>query len=525
MKHFLFKVKKVTKDFFTNKSAFSLVELIVVIAIMAVMAAVLAPALLGYVERSRAQKDTSAMSEVVNSVQLSLADQDVYDEMLMYSAEQYSCYVDSDSPDEANKVDIKAGKYFMYNDNERQLDETVYKLDGVMRGVTITFAPDAAASNSATLDLIKGHVNKYLPSGKKTYGGLTGTAASPKLADIPESELYNSLRATIGDKIAISSQTYRNSEYTIFISMGTTGGQEAAAQDAIKVWGQFSGTNLPEGSSVAGNTATGSNEFKEPSNGGGVTEEQTNIIPVGSIYATGLQSKNCSNCDPFWGWCWCDVTILEAGENFPAETNQYDLYFQGDYAYMYQGEYRCSDNDGCPYVIELGNGFQIMGFHTPCGGSNSGTSGWCVGLRDRTKTVYGEILESINGHKVTKIAYLFTGHKITAAPSVPQGTINMLGAFASTNITTHPDMTRATNVECMDYAFQGCVFLTSAPKIPASVRNRPMELFDNCRQLTGVIQLPCSIYNSFPPPHQFSGCPATTEFYHIPNCDGSCGVD
>ena len=259
---------KIKTNFKNATKGFSLVELIVVIAIMAVMAAVLAPALLGYVERSRAQKDYSAMGEVTNAIQLSLADQNVYDEMLKYSAEQYSCYVDSDSPDDANKVDIKAGKYYMYSDEERQLDETVYKLDGVMRGVTITFAPDAAASNSATLDLIKGHVNKYLPSGKKTYGGLTGATASPKLADIPESELYNSLRATIGDKINISSQTYRNSEYTIFISMGTTGGQEAAQQDAIKVWGQFSGTNLPEGSSVAGNTATGSNEFKEPTNGG-----------------------------------------------------------------------------------------------------------------------------------------------------------------------------------------------------------------------------------------------------------------
>ena len=261
------RLKQKFNKFIHNKSAFSLVELIVVIAIMAVMAAVLAPALLGYVEKSRMQKDDSAFDEVVNSIQLSLVDQDVYDEMLKYSAEQYSCYVDSESPDEANKVDIKAGKYYMYSDEERQLDETVYKLDGVMRGVTITFAPDAAASNNATLDLLKGHVNKYLPSGKKTYGGLTGANASPKLADIPESELYNSLRATVGDKITINSQTYRNSEYTIFISMGTTGGQEAAAQDAIKVWGQFSGTNLPEGSSVAGNTSTGSNEFTGESDG------------------------------------------------------------------------------------------------------------------------------------------------------------------------------------------------------------------------------------------------------------------
>lgn len=103
MKKFVSKIKKGCYRFMTGKSGFSLVELIVVIAIMAVMAAVLAPALLGYVERSRAQKDNSGMDEVVNSIQLSLADQDVYDEMLKYSAEQYSCYVDSDSPDEANK--------------------------------------------------------------------------------------------------------------------------------------------------------------------------------------------------------------------------------------------------------------------------------------------------------------------------------------------------------------------------------------------------------------------------------------
>ena len=64
----------------TNENkGFSLVELIVVIAIMAVMAAVLAPSLLGYVERSRAQKDDSAMGELTNSIKLALADQDVFD--------------------------------------------------------------------------------------------------------------------------------------------------------------------------------------------------------------------------------------------------------------------------------------------------------------------------------------------------------------------------------------------------------------------------------------------------------------
>ena len=64
-----------------NKKGFSLVELIVVIAIMAVLVGVLAPALMSNVEKSRAQKDVSAMSEVTNSVELALADESIYDEV------------------------------------------------------------------------------------------------------------------------------------------------------------------------------------------------------------------------------------------------------------------------------------------------------------------------------------------------------------------------------------------------------------------------------------------------------------
>lgn len=45
---------------------------------MAVMLAVLAPALMGNTERSRAQKDLSAMSEVTSAIQLAMTDQDIY---------------------------------------------------------------------------------------------------------------------------------------------------------------------------------------------------------------------------------------------------------------------------------------------------------------------------------------------------------------------------------------------------------------------------------------------------------------
>lgn len=271
-------IKKKFKAFMTGKSGFSLVELIVVIAIMAVMAAVLAPALLGYVEKSRMQKDDSAMDEVVNAMYLNLADQDVYDELLRYSCEQYSCYVDSDSPDAANKVEIKPGKYYMYSDEERQLDETAYQLDGLMRGVTITFAPASGSPNEATIDLAKGQLNKYMPSSAKTYGGLN----KPQCTDVAIGEksdatLYHWLRSVVGNTIKLSSQTYRNSEYTIFVSMGTTGGNQADMQDAIQIWGQWSGTNLEPGSNVAMDTSNKTN----PSEGQiVVTAPEVKTIPA-----------------------------------------------------------------------------------------------------------------------------------------------------------------------------------------------------------------------------------------------------
>ena len=253
----------------TNENkGFSLVELIVVIAIMAVMAAVLAPSLLGYVERSRAQKDDSAMGELTNSIKLALADQDVFDEVLAYTQKNTkSCYVDDAdhntlpgtpaAPYVVTKEAIAGGASdqttsWMVDDSERNLDETKYAFTGNMRGVTITFAAADGSTNKATYDLAEGIVNgsatlgadcapnatKPCTFGKMDSSGTTQTSNTGKL--------YNRVRATVGDKIELSSQTYRNSEYTVFIRMGSTGGNQATAQDAIAVYGQWNGTNLAE---------------------------------------------------------------------------------------------------------------------------------------------------------------------------------------------------------------------------------------------------------------------------------------
>ena len=270
-------MNKITEN---KNSGFSLVELIVVIAIMAVLTSVLAPSLLSYVEKSRMQKDDSAMGEVTNSIKLALADQNVYDECLAYNVtDNFSCYIDDDET--AYKTDAKymvldkckktsgTGSHthtgssaalpnadddnFHYNDTTRLKDETAYIPAGRMRGMTLTFMSTGGA-NSAEFKMGEAKVNLMstkdtTTASKAVAGAQKGSHTATTLSAMTttggqQGQLYNKLRAQIGDSITLSSQTYRNSEYTVFIRMGSLGGNDAAAQDAIAVYGQWNGTNL-----------------------------------------------------------------------------------------------------------------------------------------------------------------------------------------------------------------------------------------------------------------------------------------
>ena len=258
-------------EILTNENkGFSLVELIVVIAIMAVMTSVLAPSLLGYVEQSRMAKDDSAMGEVNNAIKLALADQNVYDECLIYNVKgNFSCYADEDATTnvDANKVLDKEvdgaatnwgtgenADYWHYNDNARLKDETLYVPAGNMRGMTLTFTPDGLytgdIANEATFKMADARVNEVtkdtIKKGRSEAALRTSTLTLKEMQTTAAKQgmLYNKLRAVIGDNIVLSSQTYRNSEYTVFIRMGTMGGNQVSQQDAVAVYGQWSGTNL-----------------------------------------------------------------------------------------------------------------------------------------------------------------------------------------------------------------------------------------------------------------------------------------
>ena len=252
-------------EILTNENkGFSLVELIVVIAIMAVMTSVLAPSLLGYVEQSRMQKDDSAMGEVNNAIKLALADQDVYDECLIYNVkDNWSCYADGvaatnvdtakveDKNNGATAGTVETGDYWHYNDTTRVKDETLWVPAGSMRGMTLTFTASAQA-NEAEFPMATARVNQMtrkvdsIKSGRGESPARTAplTMENMQTSAATKGRLYNKLRAVIGNSIVLSSQTYRNSEYTVFIRMGTMGGNQSENQDAVAVYGQWNGTNL-----------------------------------------------------------------------------------------------------------------------------------------------------------------------------------------------------------------------------------------------------------------------------------------
>ena len=425
------KLKAQFKRFMTGKSGFSLVELIVVIAIMAVMAAVLAPALLGYVEKSRAQKDDSALNEVTNSMQLALADADIYDELVNFAVEDnYSCYCDGDSTTNtnANRTITKSPNLWLFNDNARLLDETVYKPAGKMRGVTVTFKPNGKSEYI----LKDGIVNQIGNDSTKK-----GSGAGKTLADANFERLYNRVRSTVGDTIKVNSQTYKNSDYTIFISMGTTGGSQADKQDAIQVYGQYNGTNLPEVANASNIT-------------GGSQDEHEIIIRKGIVPDDCTYTPN------------GETPIKGNGTNiFPKSPKRGDIYEEGDYKYTY---YR---------------------------GGDYGTK-WSAVVLDKTKSSYGKIITEIAGEPVTNVCRTFKNCKsLVVAPIIPNGVTNMFGTFGyCSSLIKAPEIPES--VRNLYWTFGYCSSLIESPEIPSGVTNM-VGMFYDCKSLVVAPTIPNNI--------------------------------
>ena len=237
-----------------NKNkGFTLIELVVVIGILVAMTGALVPALLGYTENTRADKDTSQMQEVATAIEMAMANEHIYDELLMYAIENnFSCYADGNPATNTTvnrKEDFNVGgnaegivggeDLWSYDDDARTLPKVQYTPSGNMCGVTITFVHDYS-STQKNFSLENALINNMSPAHKKSN--------TTKLGDLSldgTTYLYNYLKRVVSEDIETQSTRYRNAEYTIFIRMVPPGvDYDKYEALPIEVYGQWSGTNI-----------------------------------------------------------------------------------------------------------------------------------------------------------------------------------------------------------------------------------------------------------------------------------------
>ena len=218
----------------THKCGFSILEIIATVAILAIMTCVLSPFLLSHVERSRASKDLDAMDKVTHSVELGISNDAIYNEILQWSeSDNVSCYIDSTSETVYTPVITRPSKngvsQYTFDDGSRTADGVAFSVAGNMKGLTITFEP-IIENGKTVYNLENGIINKY------------GSNTGHTLSEMPE--LYAEIKRIIGESINSDSQTYKHSEFTIFIGVGSAGSNDVNSNAPLTVYGQYGGTNL-----------------------------------------------------------------------------------------------------------------------------------------------------------------------------------------------------------------------------------------------------------------------------------------
>ena len=457
----------------SSKAGFSMVELIVIIAILAVFAILLVPSLMQYTENSRAQKDESAMDEVVNAVQLAMADQNCYDEMLQYSCtNNYITYTDS------------SGIY-----GQVIADGEFWAPDGSGRATTITFNPEIGPNGDTVYDLDKALVNDM------TYGnGSVGTDRVMEGALIANNQcylkdaslngeqtgyLYNKIRQTIGDTLITTSATYRNSSYTVFIKF--------SQQDSVTVAdvdGSFNGTNLHENAAASLGSGTSSYDkngdaivtvtkpgtttstftSSDLSGGGEFYPEYSKeggVVPSGGTYITS------------------DGQVLTEGMEITMRPQPGDVYKDEWY------EYRYCQSQVLEYDDWLWDSYYVW--------EENSYSSWGVRVLNDSLSEYGDMQSVINGADVSCLDYTFTQcTNLVKAPKISTKTKYMVGTFREcTKLSDISNISIPTSVNDMAMTFQYTA-ITTTPRLPDRLTSLT-NTFWGCTKLTTVTNLPSEL--------------------------------
>ena len=415
---------------------------------MTVLIAVLAPSLLSYTERSRAQKDVSSMDEVVNAVQLAMANSDCYDEAIKYSCDNnFITYTDS------------SGRY-----GQQINDGEYWAPDGSGKATTITFNPEQGSLGQTIYKLENGIVNDM------TYGN--GSVAQDRVMEGAQIEnnqcylknmtqLYNLVRQSIGNDVITASSTYKNSSFTIFIKF--------SQKDSVKVAdvsGAFNGTNLTNESQASKGSGTSA---YDQSTGNAIQTEQnpgkTNVdFDSSALQGTG----SFSGILPDYKTCKHKIWL-------PSETD--------DSRHMCN---QCSEEGDCEYNAEVTTAATCT-----TAGTTTYTCKLCGDSYDEeipAKHTFDRASDTTCNVCNTR----FTTYTFIASDyDAKMGTTTATDAVVVIPETFIYNGTKYKVTGIGKYAFQDCTSLTNID-IPDSVANINMYAFRNCTSLTGIDLTGCN---------------------------------
>lgn len=134
----------------TTNKGFSLVELIVVIAIMAVLVAVLAPAMVRYVENSRKSNDAQVVAGVVNTLEAAIIDEAVPAGTYTVTITGSGCSNPTNDPTGTPLLNALTNAY--NNTNNIQLKSNTWRNGGVTVTITVTAGGATTVTYASTQD-------------------------------------------------------------------------------------------------------------------------------------------------------------------------------------------------------------------------------------------------------------------------------------------------------------------------------------------------------------------------------------